>query len=85
MNEGLEVTDNISPTDSTQSGTYAIALSSGLYPKDVICAYGIYINLQVGNATNAVGDSNCHYVPDPTDNPGLIYSEIVGVTNSTNQ
>jgi hypothetical protein len=85
MNEGLAVTYNISPTGSTQSGSYAIALSSGLYPKDIICAYGIYINLQVGNTTNTVGGSSCHYVPDPADNPGLIYSEIDGVTNSTNQ
>ncbi|MFI5420218.1 MAG: YncE family protein [Nitrososphaerales archaeon] len=83
VDEGLVVAYTISSTGSTPSGTYEIALSSGLFPMDVICAYGIYVDLQVGNSTNFTVGSSCHYVPSPTANPGLVYTEIVGVTNST--
>jgi hypothetical protein len=82
-NEGSLVVYTINSIDSAPSATYEIALSSGLYPKDIICAYGIYVALQVGNTTNPIVTSSCHYVPPPQDNPGLIYSEIIGLTNST--
>lgn len=82
-NEGTLVTYTVKSTNASSSGTYEIALSSGLYPQDVICAYGIYLSLQVGNTTNPVVVSSCHALPTPQDNPGLIYSEIVGATNST--
>lgn len=82
-NEGYPVTYTINSTGRAPSGTYEIALSSGLYPDDVICAYGIYNTLQVGNVTNGIVTSSCHYIPSPQDNPGLVYSEVVGITNST--
>lgn len=82
-NEGTLVTYAIKSTGSAPSGTYEIGLSSGLYPKDIICGWGIYINLQVGNITNPTVVTFCHYVPTPENNSGLLYSEIVGITNST--
>ena len=82
-NEGFEVNYTISATSSTSSATYEIGLSSGLYPNYVICGDGIYLHLQVGNTTNPAGGTSCHYVPAPIDNPGLVYTEIIGKTNST--
>ena len=83
VNEGTEVAYRIFSNASTPSGTYEIGFSSGLYPKDIICAYGIYLYLQVGNTTNSVVGSSCHYVPVPQSNPGLVYTEFVGITNSS--
>ncbi len=82
-NEGFEVNYTISATSSTPSATYEIGLSSGLYPNYVICGYGIYVDLQVGNTTNPTVGTSCHYVPAPIDNLGLVYTEIIGKTNST--
>ena len=82
-NEGFAVNYTISAPSSTPIGTYEIGLSSGLYPNYVICGYGIYVNLQVGNSTNLTVGTSCHYVPAPMDNPGLVYTEIIGKTNST--
>ena len=82
-NEGFLVTYTIKSTGSAPSGTYEIALSSGLYPDDEICGYGIYNTLQVGNVTDILVGTSCHYIPSPQDNPGLVYSEVVGITNSS--
>ena len=82
-NEGSIVIYTIRSTGSAPSGSYEIGLSSGLYPRDIICGFGIYVTLQVGNTTNTEVGTSCHYVPAPVDNPGLVYSEIVGMTNST--
>ncbi len=82
-NEGFEVAYGIRSMGPVPSGTYEIALWSGFYPQDVICGYGIYVSLQVGNTTNPLVGSSCHYVPAPQDNQGLVYSEVIGVTNST--
>ncbi len=82
-NEGIQVAYRIFSNVSTPSRTYEIGFSSGLYPKNVICGYGIYIYLQVGNTTNSTVGSSCHYVPSPSSNPGLVYTEFVGITNSS--
>ena len=82
-NEGAEVAYRIFSNASTPIGTYEIGFSSGLYPSDIICAYGIYITLQVGNTTNPIVESSCHYIPAPESNPGLVYTEFVGLTNSS--
>jgi len=82
-NEGVMILYTIKSTSAASSETYEIGLSSGLYPKDIICGWGIYINLQVGNITNPTVVTSCHYVPPPENNPGLVYSEIFGLTNST--
>ncbi len=82
-NEGMEENYTISAASSTPSGTYEIGLSSGLSPNYVICGYGIYLDLQVGNTTNPTVVTLCHYVPAPVDNPGLVYAEIIGKINST--
>jgi len=82
-NEGILVAYTIRSTGSAPSATYEIGLSSALYPQDIISGWGIYIILQVGNTTNAAVGTSSHYVPAPQDNPGLVYSEIVGITNST--
>ncbi|MHB8566609.1 MAG: hypothetical protein ACYC7D_07845 [Nitrososphaerales archaeon] len=83
VNEGTTVIYTIRSIGSAPSATYEIGLSSGLYPRDIICGFGIYVTLQVGNTTNTEVGTSCHYVPAPVDNPGLVYSEIVGMTNST--
>jgi hypothetical protein len=82
-NEGVLVSYTIKSIGSAPSGTYEIALSSILYPKDIACGDGIYMTFQVGNATNPVVGTSCHYDPTPQSNPGVVYSEIVGITNST--
>ena len=82
-NEGFEIAYGIRSVGPVPSGTYEVALWSGFYPQDVICGDGIYIYLQVGNVTNPIVGSSCHYVPAPQDNQGLVYSEVIGVTNST--
>jgi hypothetical protein len=82
-NEGFEVNYTVQPIVPVPSGTYEIALWSGFYPQNVICGYGIYVYLQFGNLTNPIIGSSCHYVPAPNGNPGLVYTEVVGVTNST--
>ncbi len=82
-NEGFAVNYTISATRSTPSATYEVRLSSGLYPNYVICGWGIYLDLQVGNTTNPTVGTSCHYVPSPMNNPGLVYTEIVGKTNSS--
>jgi len=82
-NEGVEVAYHIFSNASIPSGTYEIGFSSGLYPKDIICGWGIYIDLQVGNATNPIVMTSCHYIPAPENNTGVIYTEFVGITNSS--
>ncbi len=82
-NEGTSVTYTIHSLGFAPSGIYEIGLSSGLYPSDIIFAYGIYVNLQVGNTPNTVVMSSCHNIPATETNPGLPYSEVVGITNSS--
>jgi hypothetical protein len=82
-NEGVLVSYTIKSIGSAPSGTYEIALSSILYPQDIACGDGKYMTLQVGNVTNPVVGTSCHYDPAPQSNPGVVYSEIVGITNST--
>jgi len=82
-NEGFEVNYTVQPIVPVPSGTYEIALWSGFYPQNVICGYGIYVYLQFGNLTNPIIGSSCHYVPGPSGNPGLVYTEVIGVSNST--
>jgi hypothetical protein len=82
-NEGALVSYTIKSIGSAPSGTYEIALSSRLYPQDIACGDGIYMTLQIGNATNPVVGTSCHYDPAPQNNPGVVYSEIAGITNST--
>lgn len=82
-NEGSLVVYTIRSTGSVPSGTYEIGLAGILYPQDIGCGNGIYATLQVGNKTNVEVVSSCHTDPSPQNNPGVIYSEIVGMTNST--
>jgi len=82
-NEGFEVDYRIITNGTIPSGTYEIGFSSALYPRDIICGWGIYLDLQVGNTTNATVGTTCHVAQNPENNPGLVYTEFVGLTNST--
>ena len=83
LDEGSLVVYTIRSTGSAPSGTYEIGLPGILYPQDIGCGNGIYATLQIGNTTNPEVVSSCHVDPAPQNNPGVIYSEIVGMTNST--